>query len=245
KRTMTVIEKKGHHDSVYVNAAQILQGIHTEKPKDQLLVRYGDGSGPLVLTFKDEYSQRVSCELAFSALKHQDVLEEILLDSCAYPCQSILDELTSLLVVMLYDLQDRKFQARQIFNEEEPVAEVRKVEHHLYSFRTTLAAALARCHIKHDALSIQYTLPETIRKQEQRVSALPSCVWINTFKISLEDVFMDVKKKGFTRAESASDLDCCTYCIDQHCYDVLVCPSSLKEELLNLDLFADFRLLMQ
>ncbi|NXE75872.1 NSUN7 methyltransferase, partial [Cochlearius cochlearius] len=245
KRTMTLIEKNGYHDSVYINAAQIFQGIHTKKHKDRILVRYGDDSVSRMLTFKDEYSQRVSYELAFNALKYQDLLEEILLDSCAYPCQSIPDELTSLLVVMLYDLQDRKFQAREIFDEEEPVAEVQKIERYLYSFRTKLAAALARCRIKHDALSIEYILPETIRKQEQRASALPLCVWINTFKIGLQDVFRDLKKKGFTRVETASDFDHYTYCMDQHCHDVLVFPSSLKEELLNLDLFADCKLLLQ
>ncbi|XP_074881059.1 putative methyltransferase NSUN7 isoform X2 [Buteo buteo] len=244
KRTKTLTEKNGYHDSVYINAAKIFQGIHTEKRKDRILVRYGDDSVPPTLTFKDEYSQHVSYELAFSALKYQDLLEEILLDSCVYPCQSIPDELTSLLVVMLYDLQDRKFQAREIFDEEEPVAEVRKTERYLYNFRTKLAAALARCRIKHGALSIEYILPETVRKQEQRASALPLCVWINTFKISLQDVFRDLKK-GFTRVESVLDFDHYTYCMDQHCNDVLFFPSSLKEELLNLDLFADCKLLLQ
>ncbi|KFW73053.1 Putative methyltransferase NSUN7, partial [Pygoscelis adeliae] len=237
KRTMTLIEKNGYHDSVYINAAKIFQGIRTEKRKDRILVQYGDDSVSPMLTFKDEYSQRVSYELAFNALKYQDLLEEILLDSCVYPCH--------LLVVMLYDLQDRKFQAREIFDEEEPVAEVRKIEGYLHSFRTKLAAALARCRIKHDALSIEYILPETIRKQEQRASALPLCVWINTYKISLEDVFRDLEKKGFTRVETVSDFDRYTYCVDQHCHDVLVFPSSLKEELLNLDLFADCKLLLQ
>uniref|UniRef100_A0A663DKM1 NOP2/Sun RNA methyltransferase family member 7 n=1 Tax=Aquila chrysaetos chrysaetos TaxID=223781 RepID=A0A663DKM1_AQUCH len=245
KRTKTLTEKNGYHDSVYINAAKIFQGIHTEKRKDRILVRYGDDSVPPTLTFKDEYSQHVSYELAFNALKYQDLLEEILLDSCVYPCQSIVNELTSLLVVMLYDLQDRKFQAREIFDEEEPVAEVQKTERYLYNFRTKLAAALARCRIKHGALSVEYILPETVRKQEQRASALPLCVWINTFKISLQDVFRDLKKKGFTRVESVSDFDHYTYCMDQHCHDVLVFPSSLKEELLNLDLFADCKLLLQ
>ncbi|NXE44832.1 NSUN7 methyltransferase, partial [Casuarius casuarius] len=247
KSTMTLIEKNVYHDLIYINAAKIFQGIHKKKPQDRILVRYGDDSASPMLTFKDEYSQRVSYELAFSALKYQDLLEKILLDSCVYPCQSIPDELTSLLVVMLYDLQDRKFQAREIVDEEEPVAEVRKIEHYLYryTFKTKLAAALARCRIKHDALSIEYILPETIRKQEQRASALPLYAWINTFKISLQDVFSNLKMKGFTRVESVSDFDHYTYCVDQHCHDVLVFPASLKEELLNLDLFADYKLLLQ
>ncbi|NXG58610.1 NSUN7 methyltransferase, partial [Hemiprocne comata] len=247
KRTMALIVKNGYHDAVYINAAKIFQGIHTEKPKDRILVRYGDDSLSPTPTFKHEYSQRVSYELAFSALKYQDFLEEILLDSGVYPCHSIPDELTSLLVVMLYDLQHRKFQARDIFYKEEPVAEVQKIEHYLgrYIFKTKLAAALARYRIKHGALSIESSLPETVQKQEQRASALPLCAWINAFKISLEDVFRELKKKGFTRVESVSDLDHYTYCVDEHCHDVLVFPSSLKEELLNLDLFADCKLLLQ
>uniref|UniRef100_A0A8C3CKH6 NOP2/Sun RNA methyltransferase family member 7 n=1 Tax=Cairina moschata TaxID=8855 RepID=A0A8C3CKH6_CAIMO len=245
KRTMTLIGKNVCHDSVYINAAKIFQGIRNKKPKDKMLVRYGDDSVSPALTFEDEYSQRVSYELAFNALKYQELLEEILLDSCVYPCQSIPDELTSLLVVMLYDLQDRKFEAREIFDEEEPVAEVRKIEHFLYSFRIKLAAALARYRIKHDALSIEYILPETIRKHEQRASALPLCVWINTFKTSLQDVVRDLKNKGFTEVESVSDFNHYTYCMDQHCHDVLFFPSSLKEELLNSDLFADCKLLLQ
>uniref|UniRef100_A0A8V5FKM0 Uncharacterized protein n=1 Tax=Melopsittacus undulatus TaxID=13146 RepID=A0A8V5FKM0_MELUD len=241
KRTMTLIEKKGCHDTVYMNAAKIFQGIHTEKAKDRMLVRYVGDSAPPVLAFKDVYSQRLSYELAFNALKYQDLLEEMLLDSCIYPCHLIPDELTSLLVVMLYDLQDRKFQAREISDEDEPVL----VNMFFCSFKTKLAAALARYRIKHDAPSIEYVLPETIRKQHQRASALPLCVWINTFKISPEDVFRDLKEKGFAKVESVSDLDHYTYGVDQHCGDVLVFPSSLREELLNLDLFADSKLLLQ
>ncbi|KAM9381595.1 putative methyltransferase NSUN7 [Phaethornis superciliosus] len=245
QRTMTLTEKSGYPDTVYVNAAKIFQVIHTEKPKERMLVRYGDGSLSPMQTFKHEYSQCASYELAFSALKYQDLLEEVLLDSGSYPCHSIPDELTSLLVVMLYDLQDRKFQARKIFDKEEPVEEIQQVEHYLDSFKTKLAAALARYRIKHGAVSIESFLPESIRKQEQRASALPLYVWINTLKISLQDVFRELELKGFTRVQSVSDLDHYTYCMDQHCPDVLVFPSSLKEELLNLDLFAECKLLLQ
>ncbi|NXS94157.1 NSUN7 methyltransferase, partial [Jacana jacana] len=242
---MTVIEKNGYRDCVYLSAAKIFQGIRSKNPNAGRLVRYGDGPQPPLLAVKHQAFLRLSYELAFNALKYQDLLEEILLDSCVYPCHSIPDELTSLLVVMLYDLQARKFQAREIFDEEEPVAEVQKIEHYLYSFRTKLAAALARCRIKHDALSIEYILPEATRKQVQRASALPLCVWINTFKTSLQDVFGELKKRGFTRVESVSAFDHYTYCMDQHCNDVVFFPSSLKEELLNLDLFTDDKLLLQ
>ncbi|XP_021253078.1 putative methyltransferase NSUN7 isoform X5 [Numida meleagris] len=194
KRKMTLIKKNVCHDSVYINAAKIFQGIHNRKPKDRMLVRYGDDSLSPMLTLKDEYSQRLSYELAFSTLKYQDLLEEILLDSHVYPCHSIPDELTSLLLVMLYDMQDRKFEARAISDEEEPIAEVQKIEH---------------------------------------------------FLCSLQEVFRDLKSKGFTEVDSVSDLKGYAYCLDQHCHDVVFFPSSLKDELLNLDLFADCRLLLQ
>lgn len=44
------------------------------------------------------------------------------------------DELTSLLVVMLYDLQDRKFRKGKVFPEEEVVAEVQEIGHYLYRY---------------------------------------------------------------------------------------------------------------
>ncbi|XP_025047845.1 putative methyltransferase NSUN7 isoform X2 [Alligator sinensis] len=243
--TTSLTEKTGYCDSVYINAANIFQRIHNEKPQDRILISYGNEPVPALPIFRVEYSQRASYELAFSALKYQDLLENILIDSCFYPCQSISDELTSLVVVMLYDFQDRKFQARQISDEEEPIAEVREVEHYLYSFKTKLAAALARCRIKHDALSIEHILPETIRKQEQRASALPLYAWINALKISPEEVYRNLTKAGFTRVDSISDLEGYTYCLDKHCQDVLVFPSFLKEELLNLELFTDYKLLIQ
>lgn len=53
-----------------------------------------------------------------------------------YPVAFLLqpDELTSLLVVMLYDLQDRKFTKRKIFAEEEIVAEVQEIGNYLYRY---------------------------------------------------------------------------------------------------------------
>lgn len=69
KRTVTQIEKNGYPDSIYINAAKIFQGIHTEKNEDKIQVRYGDNSESPMMAFKDEHSKRVSYELAFNTLK--------------------------------------------------------------------------------------------------------------------------------------------------------------------------------
>ncbi|KAJ7326684.1 hypothetical protein JRQ81_016443 [Phrynocephalus forsythii] len=245
KSSTSLTEKNGYQDSVYLNAANIFQGIHNEKPQDKILVKYGSGPLPFLPDFKDEQFQRLSYELAFSALKYQDVLENILIDSGIYPIQSMSDELTSLVVVMLYDLQERKFEARCVNDDEAPIGVVQEVEQYLCSFRTKLAAALARCRIKHDALSIEHILPETIRRQEQRASALPLYAWVNTLKASLEEVHSFLQKEGFTKVESVSEFVGSSYCLDTHCEDGLVFPSFLKEHLLTLELFTNHKLLFQ
>uniref|UniRef100_A0A8C6YC98 NOP2/Sun RNA methyltransferase family member 7 n=1 Tax=Naja naja TaxID=35670 RepID=A0A8C6YC98_NAJNA len=229
-----VMVKSGYQDPLYLSAAHIFQSVRNEKPHDKILVKYGTGPLPSLPDFKDEEFQRLSYELAFSALKYQDVLEYMLIDSGVYPLQSISDDLTSLVVVMLYDLQDRKFEAQ-----------VQEVEHYLCSFKTKLAAALARCRIKHDALTIEHILPETIRRQEQRASTLPLYAWVNTLKVSLEEVHSFLQKEGFTKVQSISNFDGDTYCLDKHCEDGLIFPSSVKEKLLTLELYTDHKLLLQ
>ncbi|KAG2465939.1 NSUN5 methyltransferase, partial [Polypterus senegalus] len=94
------------------------------------------------------------------------------------------DDLNSLVVVMLYDFQDRKFQPRVCCSDEE-IEDVRQVEKYLFSYKTKLAASLARCRIKHDIPSIDFILPETVRKKQENASTLPLYAWVNTFKASL------------------------------------------------------------
>uniref|UniRef100_A0A4X2KLG3 NOP2/Sun RNA methyltransferase family member 7 n=1 Tax=Vombatus ursinus TaxID=29139 RepID=A0A4X2KLG3_VOMUR len=242
RSVMCLNEKNGYQDIVYMKAANIFQGIRIEKAPDKVLIKYGSEPVLALPDFEDENCQRLSYELAFSALKYQDILESILIDSCFYPNPVAL---TSLVVVMLYDFQDRKFESRLLSDEEESISEVQEVENLLNSFKTKLAAALARCRIKHDALSIYQILPETVRKQEQRASTLPLYAWVNTCKISPEVVCDDLKKGGYTKVRSAFDLECKSFCMDQHCSDVLIFPSHLKSELLNIELCTDYKLLFQ
>ncbi|XP_051021081.1 putative methyltransferase NSUN7 [Acomys russatus] len=241
----TVSEKPSYPDSVYVMAANIFQGIRIERPPDRVIIKYGNEPLSFWPQHEDESFQRLSYELAFSALKYQDILETILIDSYIFPSTTIPDRLSSLIIVMLYDFQDRKFQPRVLPDSEEPISEVQEVENLLNSSKTKLAAALARCRIKHDALSIYHILPETVRKQEQRASTLPLYAWINTGKISLEEVYSNLRRKGYNRVKSILHLDDKVFAVDQHCYDVLIFPAHLKKDLMNIDLFKDYKLIFQ
>ncbi|XP_029788051.1 putative methyltransferase NSUN7 isoform X2 [Suricata suricatta] len=246
EKTSTALpEKTGYPDPVYVMAANIFQGIRFEKSPERVLIKYGNEPLRSLPESEDKSFQRSSYELAFSALKYQDILETILIDSYIFPSATIPDHLSSLIIVMLYDFQDRKFQARFLSDNEEPIAEVQEVENLLNSFKIKLAAALARCRIKHDALSIYHILPETVRNQELRASTLPLYAWINTCKISPEEVYYTLKKRGYHKVKSVLHIDDKVFAVDQHCYDVLIFPSHLKNNLLNTDLFKDYKLIFQ
>ncbi|KAM8970076.1 putative methyltransferase NSUN7 isoform 2-T2 [Sarcophilus harrisii] len=194
KSLLCLPEKSGYRDTVYVKAAHIFQGIRLDKAPDKVVLRYGEEPPIDLPDFEDETNLRLSYELAFSALKYQDILENILIDSCFYPNVSIPDALTSLVVVMLYDFQDRKFQSRLITDVEQSISEVQEVENLLNS-------------------------PEGICD--------------------------DLKKEGYTKVKSALDFDCKSFCMDQHCSDVIIFPSHLKSELLNIELCTGYKLLFQ
>ncbi|OCT96794.1 putative methyltransferase NSUN7 [Xenopus laevis] len=238
-------EKRNVPDQIYVESAKIFQDIHIKKPPDRIVVKYGNDSGMPLSSFKDEKSRCWAYELAFNTLKYQDLLETILLDSGFYHSQPLPDEMTSLVMVMLYDFQDRKFQPRCLFRTEETIEEVQEVEKLLCGSNTRLSAALARSRIKHAIPSIEFILPEGVRKQEQRSSTVPLYAWVNTAKTSVTEACDALKSEGFTKADSPMDLVGYRYCMDKHCLDVLVFPPYLKDKLCNLELFMHYKLVLQ
>lgn len=62
---------------------------------------------------------------------------------------------------------------------------------------------------------------------------------------SPEEVHYSLKKKGYNKVKSVLHIDDKVYAVDQHCYDVLIFPSHLKNDLLNIDLFKDYKLIFQ
>lgn len=62
---------------------------------------------------------------------------------------------------------------------------------------------------------------------------------------SPEEVYLSLKKKGYNKVKSVLHIDNKVFAVDQHCYDVLIFPSHLKSDLLNIDLFKDYKLVFQ
>ncbi|XP_035524639.1 putative methyltransferase NSUN7 isoform X1 [Morone saxatilis] len=235
----------GFPDRVYLLASVIFQNNHLEKSAAHRLVNYGNQRGLLLPKVKDEEMQRTAFELAFNTLKYQELLEDIVIDSGFYLTQPLPQDQMSLVGVMLYDFQDRKFLPRERQGDEEIIREVRDVENYLLRFKTKLAASLARCRIKHDLLSIECILPESVKTMQERSSSLLLYAWINMLKSSLDEVLSVLKSAGFSQVKSIGQLEGQTFCQDPHCGDILVFPAQLKAQLYSTKLLSDHKLIIQ
>ncbi|CAJ1058511.1 putative methyltransferase NSUN7 [Xyrichtys novacula] len=235
----------GFPDRVYLLASVIFQNNHQEKPAAQQLVNYGKERGLPVPAVKEEKMQRAAYELAFNTLKYQELLEDIMIDSCFFLSRQMADDQMSLVAVMLYDFQDRKFLPRECQRREERIQEVREVETYLLRSKTKLAASLARCRIKHDLVSIECILPESVKKKQERSSSLPLYAWVNTQKSSLNEVQSVLMTAGFLQVESIGQLEGQTFCQDPHCGDVLVFPAQLRAQLYSTELLSNHKLIIQ
>ncbi|XP_032883599.1 putative methyltransferase NSUN7 isoform X2 [Amblyraja radiata] len=238
-------ENDGYPDAIYMISASIFQNIHNEKPLSRRLVHYNNDLKPSIPQMKDDKLQRSVYDLAFSALKYQEILEEILINSSFYPSESVSVDSTSLVLVMLYDYQNRKFLPRNISDIEAVIPEVREVEKCLWNCKTKLAAALARCRIKNDAVSLHLILPESVRNQEKRACSLPLYAWVNVLKTSVEDVTSLLESKGFTKVKCAGELEGLSFCEDRHCQDVLLFPTQLTSKLNDMELVTSHKMIIQ
>lgn len=62
---------------------------------------------------------------------------------------------------------------------------------------------------------------------------------------SPEEVYFSLKKRGYTKVKTVLHIGGKVFAVDEHCYDVLIFPSHLKSDLLNTDLFKDYKLIFQ
>ncbi|XP_062250328.1 putative methyltransferase NSUN7 isoform X2 [Platichthys flesus] len=235
----------GFSDRVYLLASAIFQNHHLEKSAAHRLVSYGKERGIPLPEVKDWEMQHSAYELAFNTLKYQELLEDIMIDSCFHLTQLIPDDQMGLVAVMLFDFQDRKFLPRERQREDEVIQEVREVENYLLRLKTKLAASLARCRIKLNLLSIECFLPESVKMKQQRSSSLPLFTWVNTLKTSLDEVRTELESLGLSQVKSIRQLEGQTFCRDPHCADGLVFPAQLRPQLYSTELLRHHKLVIQ
>uniref|UniRef100_UPI003AAD1DC0 putative methyltransferase NSUN7 n=1 Tax=Centroberyx gerrardi TaxID=166262 RepID=UPI003AAD1DC0 len=216
-------------DQTYLQAAAIFQRLRMDKPITEELLHYGKKMDTPLPESRDKTTQRRAYQLAFCTLKYQDLLEDIMIDSCFHTSQQISADLLPLAMVMLFDLQDRKFlmHDRPAKEGEELLQEVRNLESCLHRCKIKLAASLARCRVKQNLLSVSCVLSDPVRTKQHRARLLPLYAWVNTLKNSVEEVCEVLQSEGLCEVENVMDLKESEFCRDALCPDTLVFPRQL------------------
>ncbi|KAM7394255.1 hypothetical protein PAMP_021068 [Pampus punctatissimus] len=211
-------------DQAYLQAAGIFQQLHTEKPVTHQLLHYAKKTDTPLPESRDKTIQRQAFQLAFNTLKYQDLLEDIMTDSCFHTSQHISGDLLPLAMVMLFDFQDRRFLLRERSTREggELHQEVRDLESSLHRCKTKLAASLARCRVKQNLQSVSCILPAHVRIKQHRAKRLPLYAWVNTLKTSAEEVCDVLQSDGLCEVQNVSDIRESTFCRDPLCPDTFI-----------------------
>ncbi|XP_060576770.1 putative methyltransferase NSUN7 isoform X2 [Ruditapes philippinarum] len=241
---------------IYSNAAKVFSSLKHEsreelenpyKRRQQELngVQKSSKTAITDLEFDDDNEKRLTFELAFETLKYQRVFED-LLQECSFfthfpECQE--DE--SLVFVVVWDYQSRKFQQRTPFKEEQLNPIVQSVEEAIIEYKTKLNASLARHRIKAMAPSIEYLLPDKVRSKEEIRSKLPVYVWVNQLKTTMETVISQFKDDHYTLINDDDNFDGKVLYVDHHCSDMIVLPADSREYILDHDLLQSGHIVMQ
>nr|XP_019955866.1 PREDICTED: putative methyltransferase NSUN7 [Paralichthys olivaceus] len=234
-------------DQAYLQASAIFQQLREEKPVPLQPLRYGEKTDTPLPESGDKPTLRRAYQLAFNTLKYQDLLEDIITDSCFHTSQQISADLLPLVMVMLFDFQDRKFMLREqtTKEQEEPLQEVRELERSLYKRKTKLAASLARCRVKLNLQSVSCFLSDSVRTKQHRAKCLPLYAWVNTLKTSVEEVCEALLVAGLCEGENTADLKDLAFCRDSLCPDTLVFSRQLLALLQHSSLTATHALNIQ
>ncbi|XP_068583213.1 putative methyltransferase NSUN7 [Cebidichthys violaceus] len=217
-------------DQAYLQAAAIFRRLRMEKPVAQQLLHYGRRTDTPLPESGAKTAQRQAYQLAFNTLKYQDLLEDMIADSCFHISQHICGDLLALSMVMLFDFQDRHFLSREHSTKEgeEPLQEVRDLEGSLQRCKTKLAASLARCRVKLNLQSISCFLSDPVRTKQHRAKRLPLYAWVNTLETSVEEVSEALQGAALREVELLTDLREATFCRDPLCPDTLVFSRQLN-----------------
>nr|XP_006811345.1 PREDICTED: putative methyltransferase NSUN7-like [Saccoglossus kowalevskii] len=238
---------KESNQTVYLYASQLYASLKPKIKSERLSDNdnWCQGAVPPQIPPHEEKYRRLVYDLAFATLKYQALLEDILLDSGYYSSYSTPDENHALTMVILQDMQDRRFRKRYKKVGETLIEHVNEVEEDLNSYKTKFNAALARNRIKFKAPSIEYLLPEQVRQRETKAVDLPVYAWVNQIKTSTQTVIETLKEEGFYQVMSDDKLSSTTFYLDTQCKNIIVFHPDLRLELESHELVQDFHLILQ
>ncbi|KAK2148932.1 hypothetical protein LSH36_474g02021 [Paralvinella palmiformis] len=151
----------------------------------------------------------------------------------------------ALVMVILCDFKQRKFQKRLPLSEDEINPYICQIEDALYDTRTKLNAALARSRIKARVLSIDHLLPDSVRKNEKIGSNMHIPGWINLIKTSMETVLNQLRDEDFVEVQSDTKLSGKSYMLDNQCTDMIIFSYDQRDNIEQHMLVQDGHLVLQ
>ncbi|KAL4229770.1 hypothetical protein ACF0H5_010161 [Mactra antiquata] len=244
-----------YSQKVYLNASKVFSSLKHEsreelenpyyRKRDEQLNRQTSKVGLEDLDFEDDNEKRLTFELAFETLKYQRVFEDLFLECSFFSHFPEFQEDESLVYVVLWDYQSRKFQQRTPLDDEVLDSTVQSVEEAILEYKTKLNASLARHRIKAMAPSIEFLLPDKVRSKEEIRSKLPVFTWVNQLKTSIQTVVSELKDNNFTLVDYEDRFDGKVFYIDPHCPDMLVFTAECRDFLLEHHLLTGGHLVMQ
>uniref|UniRef100_A0A3B4VPC1 SAM-dependent MTase RsmB/NOP-type domain-containing protein n=1 Tax=Seriola dumerili TaxID=41447 RepID=A0A3B4VPC1_SERDU len=180
-----------YQQGAYLQASAIFQQLREEKPVALQLLHYGKKTDTPLPESGDKTTQRRAYQLSA--------------------------DLLPLAMVMLFDLQDRRFLLRERSTKEgeEPLQEVRDLETSLHRCKTKLAASLARCRVKQNLQSVSCFLSDSVKTKQHRAKRLPLYAWVNTLKTSSTAVY---NARGYSFV-----IKVLNFCVNNMCAPVHVC----------------------
>ncbi|KAJ8028668.1 putative 28S rRNA (cytosine-C(5))-methyltransferase [Holothuria leucospilota] len=194
---------------------------------------------PVMIPIRNESVKKQIYDLAFSTLKYQALLEEILVDSGYYSYDMIPDENHHPVMVILCDMMQRHFVKRRSNSTESLIPYIQELEDDLHKHNIKLNAALARNRIKFQARSIEHLLPAKVRERDECGVQLPTYAWINQLRNSIPEAMDSLREHGFSRVSSLDRLHEDNFVQDENCTDVIAFPPGSKERLEESDLVKD------
>ncbi|ESN99513.1 hypothetical protein HELRODRAFT_84266, partial [Helobdella robusta] len=149
----------------------------------------------------------------------------------------------NLIIVVLCDYMERKFQSRLVRSDlEDDDNDDDVVENH----RTKLNAALARlCRISLNVLTLDSFLPESVRKNDKIASGMLVSAWVNAAKTSLHEVKQALHDKNFKEVSTQDELTHLTYLHDDHCPDLIFFPGQMLQKLEKISIVTKKFLVLQ
>ncbi|XP_078512412.1 putative methyltransferase NSUN7 [Lissotriton helveticus] len=232
---------EGGMGCLYRGAARFFQ---TFRRRGDSRIEYGAEQPPPAASSARE--SRGELRAAVCALRYQDILEDVLIDSGFLASSRLPAHLTSLVLVLLYEFHKSKFTSLPFLGSEEDAGkEVTDVAKAIYNHRTKLAAAFARVRIRREVSSLSGLLPEFVQKCQNMAGSVPFYAWVNKMKIRVEDALLSLGKLGLSQVKRSSELRGHTFLLDKDCDDVIAFPAGLRDLLCDSNLVSSKSLVVQ